>query len=300
MKDEGGRMKDEEQAVKRIHLGLPLGRGRSPGTFLRFVIALVLAAPLLWAMWASLQPIDRIFAATSAGRPPGADHNGPQWSNYGDAVTRLPFFRFLLNSCLITIATTVGTVFTSSLTGFAFARLKWRGRDVCFVLMLATMMLPAQVLLIPQFLIFEHLGWVNTYKPLIVPSWLGGAAFFVFLFRQFFRSIPQSYEDAARIDGATHWQVYWHVMLPISRPVIGAVAALSAVYHWQEFLAPLVYLSDFHTYPISVGLRMYQAMEGSWANLIMAASLIALVPPLLVVLLAQRYLMRGIGASPQG
>ena len=161
-------------------------------------------------------------------------------------------------------------------------------------------MLPAGMLLIPQFLIYQHLGWVNTYKPLIVPSWLGGSAFFIFLFRQFFRSIPQSYEDAARIDGATHWQVYWHVMLPISRPVIGAVAALSAVYHWQEFLAPLVYLSDFQSYPISVGLRMYQAMEGSWANLIMAASLIALVPPLLVVVLAQRYLMRGIGASPQG
>ncbi len=263
----------------------------------RVAVAVVLAAPLLWAAWASLQPIDRIFAGPMAPTPAV---DGLQWSNYREAVTRLPFLRFLLNSCIITVATTIGTVFTSSLAGFAFARLRWRGRDVCFVLTLATMMLPAQVLLIPQFLIFEHLGWVNTYKPLIVPSWLGGSAFFIFLFRQFFRSVPQSFEDAARLDGTTHWQLYWHVMLPISRPVIGAVAALSAVYHWQEFLAPLVYLSDFNTYPVSVGLRMYQAMEGSWANLIMAASLVALVPPLLVVALAQRYLMRSIGAPKGG
>ncbi len=150
---------------------------------------------------------------------------------------------------------------------------------------LSTKMLPAQALLIPQFLVFESLGWVNTYKPLIVPSWLGGSAFFIFLFRQFFRSVPQSYEDAARLDGATNWQLYWNVMLPLSKPVIGAVAALSAVYHWQDFLTPLVYLSDYKTYPVSVGLRMYQSMEGSWANLIMAASLIALLPPLLIVLL---------------
>ncbi len=266
-------------------------------TAARIAVAVVLAAPLLWAAWAALQPIDRIFSGPMAAVP--AD-DGPQWSNYRDAVTRLPFLRFLLNSCIITLAETVGTVFTSSLAGFAFARLRWRGRNVCFVLTLATMMLPSQVLLIPQFLIFEHLGWVNTYKPLIVPGWLGGAAFFIFLFRQFFRSVPQSFEDAARLDGATHWHLYWHVMLPISKPVIGAVAALSAVYHWQEFLAPLVYLSDFNTYPVSVGLRMYQAMEGSWANLIMAASLVALVPPLIVVAVAQRYLMRSIGASPRG
>jgi len=274
-------------------------------TFLRITVACILAAPLLWAMWASLQPIDRIFAApggppvasSERAEPHGRDDPAVQWDNYTKAVTRLPFFRFLFNSFLITVATTIGTVFTGSLAGFAFARLHWRGRDACFVILLATMMLPAQVLLIPQFLIYEHLGWVNTYKPLIVPSWLGGSAFFIFLFRQFFRSVPQSYEDAARLDGATNWQLYWHVMLPVSRPVIGAVAALSAVFHWQEFLAPLVYLSDFNSYPVSVGLRMYQAMEGSWANLIMAASLIALLPPLLIVVLAQRYLMRNISGS---
>jgi len=264
-------------------------------TILRILVGLILAMPLAWAVWASLQPIDRIFTMPI----PGSSHvakpdqkNTLQWHNYVQAVHHLPFLRFLINAGIITTAATIGTVFTSSLVGFAFARLRWRGRGFWFVLLLATMMLPAQVLLIPQFLIFEHLGWVNTYKPLIVPGWLGGSAFFIFLFRQFFRSVPQSYEDAARIDGATDWQLYRHVMLPISKPLIGAVAALSAVAHWQDFLGPLVYLSDFHTYPVSLGLRMYQATEGSWANLIMAASLIALLPPLVMILMTQRYLMR--------
>jgi ABC-type glycerol-3-phosphate transport system permease component len=269
-------------------------------TIARTLLGVVLLMPLAWALWASLQTVDRIFTAPLASAQWPATNDGEtslQWQNYGEAVSRLPFLRFLLNSGLITTAATLGTVFTSSLTGFAFARLRWRGRGVCFVLLLATMMLPAQVLLVPQFLVFEHLGWVNTYKPLIVPSWLGGSAFFIFLFRQFFRSIPQSYEDAARLDGATDWQLYRHVMLPMARPVIGAVVALSAVFHWQDFINPLVYLSDFQTYPVSVGLRMYQAMEGSWPNLMMAASLIALLPPLVVIFVAQRYLMRNIGVD---
>ncbi|MFH1418965.1 MAG: carbohydrate ABC transporter permease [Planctomycetota bacterium] len=274
------------------------GRPARTATVVRMIVALVLASPLLWAAWASLQPIDRIFTAPGAEDAVRGPCSSLQWGNYREAVTRLPFLRFLLNACVITVAACVGTVFSSSLVGFAFARLRWRGRGAWFVVLLATMMLPAQVLLIPQFLVFEHLGWVNTYKPLIVPSWLGGSAFFIFLFRQFFKSVPQAYEDAARLDGVTDWQLYRHVMLPLSKPVVGAVAALSAVYHWQEFLAPLVYLSDFHTYPVSVGLRMFQAMEGSWANLIMAASLIALLPPLVVIVLTQRYLMRNIGAAP--
>ncbi len=272
-------------------------RAGALGTLLRLATGLILAAPIAWAMWASLQPVEALFAPPSDAAALPSETGGPHWDNYVEAVTRLPFLRFLINSCLITLCATVGTVLSCSLAGFAFARLHWRGRDACFVVLLATMMLPAQVMLIPQFLIFEHLGWVNTYNPLIVPSWLGASAFSIFLFRQFFRGVPQSYEDAARLDGATNWQVYWHVMIPAARPVVGAVAALSAVFHWQSFLAPLVYLSDFQTYPVSVGLRMYQAMEGSWANLIMAASLVALVPPLVIVILAQGTLMRGIGAT---
>lgn len=259
----------------------------------RVAVAIVIVAPILWAVWASFQPVETIFAAPSAGGSTSGD--GWRWDNYATALTRLPILRFLANSAVITIAGTVGVVFTSSLVGYAFARLRWRGRRFWFAILLATMMLPTQVLLIPQFLIYQQLGWVNTYKPLIVPAWLGGSAFFVFVFRQFFRSVSRETEDAARLDGATRWQIYRYVMLPQARPVIGAVAALSAVAHWQAFLEPLIYLADFQTYPISVGLRMYQATEGVWPNLIMAASVVALIPPLVVIVIAQKYLMRSIG-----
>ncbi len=264
-------------------------------TVVRLAVALVLVLPIIWACWASLQPIDRIFAQPGFTDAAASSPSAPRWQNYHEALTRLPFARFLLNSAIITFSCVVGTALSSSLAGFAFARLSWRGRGFWFAVVLATMMVPVPILLIPQFLIFEHLGWINTYKPLIVPSWLGGSPFYIFLFRQFFLSIPRSYEDAARLDGASDWQLYWQIMLPMAKPVIGAVAALSMVYHWQEFLAPLVYLSDFNSYPVSVGLRMYQAIEGSWANLIMAASLVALLPPLAVLLVTQRYLMRNIG-----
>ncbi len=172
-------------------------------TVVRFIVAMVLAFPLLWVAWAWLQPIEKIFSAPGVEDAVHGSSSALQWGNYREAVTRLPFIRFLLNACVITVLACGSTVFSSSLVGFAFARLRWRGRRAWFVVLLATMMLPAQVLLIPQFLVFEQLGWVNTYKPLIVPSWLGGSAFFIFLFRQFFKSVPRAYEDAARLDGVT-------------------------------------------------------------------------------------------------
>ncbi|MCB9858445.1 MAG: carbohydrate ABC transporter permease [Phycisphaerales bacterium] len=259
---------------------------------LRFAVAIVLALPMLWALWASLQSVDRIFA--TAGNGLSGDAMEFRWSNYSTAMERLPFFRFLANSLVITLASTIGAVLSCSLTGFAFARLHWRGRRIAFALVLLTMAVPLNLILLPQFLIFEQLGWVNTYKPLIVPHWLAASGFFVFLFRQTFKGIPQAYEDAARLEGATHWQVYWHVMLPMARPVVAVVAALSAVGSWNAFFAPMIYLSDFETYPVSVGLRMFHAMEGTWPNLMMAAAVVSMLPPLVIVLIGQRWLMHRI------
>ena len=142
-----------------------------------------------------------------------------------------------------------GTVLTASMVGYSFARLKWRGRDFWFIVLLATMMLPAQVLLIPHFLQYKWLGWINTYKPLIVPGWLGGGAFFVFLFRQFFKGVPKELEEAAMLDGASPWQIYTQIMLPLAKPALATVAVLSFIAHWQEFMGPLIYLSDFEKYP---------------------------------------------------
>ena len=246
--------------------------------------------PLIWAGISALKPLEDVYVF-----PPSLSVRDPQWSNFYEAVTRLPICRFLLNSTLITLTSVMGAVLTSSMAGFALARLAFRGRKLCFAVVLVSMLIPTQVLLIPRFLLYDVLGWIDTYKPLIVPAWLGGGAFNVFLFRQFFRTIPLSMDEAACLDGATPWQTYWHVLLPIARPATVTAFLLSFVFHWQDFLDPLIYLSDFTTYPISVGLRMYQSLAGTWANLLMAASLIALVPVAVVFLLCERHIMQGLG-----
>ena len=244
---------------------------------------LIMVAPLLWALSASLQSLEEVYAFPRRSWP--AD---PQWSNFAEAVSKLPFDRFMFNSLLISTVSACGALLTSAMAGYAFARLPWPGRRIWFVILLLSLLIPSQVLLIPRFLIFKSLGWVDTYKPLIVPAWLGGGAFNVLLFTEFFRRLGSAAEDAALIDGASPWQIFWRVHLPAARPVAIVVVMMSFVLHWQEFLDPLIYLSDFETYPVSLGLRMYQSLAGTWLNLLMAASLVALVPVALVVLLCLR------------
>lgn len=245
--------------------------------------------PIVWAIAASLKPLSAVYEF-----PPKAWVSDPQWSNYGAALSRLPFALFIANTLFITVCATVGQVLSSSLVGYAFARLPWRGRNFWFILLLATMMLPAQVLLIPHYLLYKELGWVNTYKPLIVPAWLGGGAFFIFLFRQFFKGIPREMEEAARIDGASHWQVYWTIFMPNAKPALATVAVMSFIAHWKEFMGPLIYLSDFERFPISLGLLMYNSLEGAWINYLMAASLVALGPLVILFFLAQRFFVKGL------
>ena len=266
------------------------------GAFVSYLAMGLLCAlmllPVAWAIVSSLKPLDEAYAF-----PPSFTLTRPHWENYGNALTRLPVGRFLLNSLMITFSSVVGAVLTASMAGFALARMPFRGRSTCFILVIISMLIPAHVLLVPRFLLFDQLGWINTYKPLIVPAWLGGGAFNIFLFRQFFRTMPRELDDAARLDGATPWQIYWHVLLPIARPATMTVGLLSFVYHWQDFLDPLIYLSDFKTYPISLGLRMYQSMAGTWANELMAVSLVALVPVVIVFLICQRHVMHGLGVK---
>jgi len=256
---------------------------------LLLVLSMVFLFPLLWAASASLKSLDQVYHF-----PPQLWVKDPQWSNYGRALSKLPFFRFIFNTLIIATFSTLGQVLTASLVGYSFARLQWKGRDVLFIVLLATMMLPAQVLMIPHYLINDALGWVRTYKPLIVPSWLGGGAFFIFLFRQFFKSIPKELEEAARLDGASEWQIYSTIMMPLAKPAVATVAVMAFIQRWQDFMGPLIYLSDFSTYPISLGLRMYQTLEGAWVNYLMAASIVALSPLLVIFFLAQRYFVRGL------
>lgn len=259
-------------------------------TVISLPLCAIMLLPLAWAAVSSLKPLEEVYAF-----PPSFTLGSPQWSNYREALTRLPVLRFLGNSLFITVTSVIGAVLTASMAGYVLARVRFRGRSLCFGLVLISMLVPAQVLLVPRFLLYDLLGWVGTYKPLIVPAWLGGGAFNIFLFRQFFRTIPPELTDAAHLDGASTWQTYWSICLPIARPATVTAAMLSFVYHWQEFLDPLIYLSDFRTFPISLGLRMYQSMAGTWANLLMATSLIALVPVAVVFLLCERHVMRGLG-----
>jgi ABC-type glycerol-3-phosphate transport system permease component len=259
-----------------------------------YLVAIALSVaflfPVVWAFGASLKPLREVYRF-----PPSFFVWPPRWSNYPEALSKLPFARFIANTFVITLGAATGQVLSASLVGYAFARLRWKGREFWFVCLLATMMLPGQVLLIPHYLLFRNLGWVNTYKPLIVPAWLGGGAFFIFLFRQFFKSIPRELEDAARIDGAGELRIYTHIFLPLSKPILITVAVMAFIAHWKEFMMPLIYLSDYERYPIALGLRMYQQVEGgSFIHYLMAASVVALFPLLLLFFVAQRYITKAL------
>jgi ABC-type glycerol-3-phosphate transport system permease component len=256
---------------------------------LLFALSVLFILPFAWALSASFKKIDGVYAF-----PPQWIPEIVHWENYVKAVTVLPFHVFLKNSLLITLSCLIGQVFTSSLVAYSFARLRWWGRDVCFIVLLATMMLPGQVTMIPVFILFSKLGWVGSLKPLIVPAYFGGGAFFIFLMRQFFKTIPLELEDAAKIDGCAHFQIYWRVMLPLSKPVLATVALLSFIQHWQQFMEPLIYLSDVEQYTLQMGLRMFQSMYGSFVHYLMAASILVLLPLLVLFFLAQKYFVRGI------
>lgn len=272
-------------------------------------LALVFLFPIVWSVAASLKPsLGEVYQS-----PPSLTTTHPRWANYRDALSDLPFFDlrstdvsvfgrawrvwypdgFFVNSIIVCVCAVVGQVFTASLAGYAFARLKWRGRDFWFIVLLASMMLPGQVLLIPHYLIYKNVGWLDTYKPLIVPSWLGGGAFYIFLFRQFFRGIPRETEEAAHLDGATPWQTYWHVILPNAKPAVATVTVMAFIAHWKEFMGPLIYLGDLDKYPVSLGLQMFNSQEGSFVHLLMAASAVALAPLVALFFVAQRYIVRG-------
>ena len=180
---------------------------------------------------------------------------------------------------------------------YGFARLRAPGKDVLFLLVLATMMLPTQVTLIPRYVMFARLGWVGTYAPLIVPAFFG-SSYLIFLLRQFYRGLPKDYEEAAIIDGANYLGIWWRIILPLSKPALGAVAILSFMFHYNDFLGPLLYLSDNAKYPISLGLQQFRAPFGGTAwHLLMAASLVSVLPPVIVFFAAQRYFIQGIVVS---
>jgi ABC-type glycerol-3-phosphate transport system permease component len=252
-------------------------------------LSLVFVAPFYWSLIASVSGLEGVYAS-----PPRLWPAELHLKNYYKAVTILPFHLFVFNSVYVCMFCVTGQVFSACLVAHAFARMRWYGRDSWFVILLATMMLPAQVTMIPHYEIFRYLGWIDTLKPLIVPSFFGGGAFFIFLMRQFFKTIPVELEEAARLDGCSNLRIFWDIMLPLSLPAVATVSVMSFIGNWQNFMGPLIYLNSFEKYTVAIGLRMFQSMYGSFPHYMLAASNIALIPILVLFFVAQKYFVQGI------
>jgi len=216
-----------------------------------------------------------------------------RWINYKDIFQLVPFAKFFLNTTLVTLSSILGVTFASSLVAFSFARLKWPGRNAVFVVLLATMMLPYQVTMVPQFLIFRSLSWVNTLKPLWIPS-LFGTAFFIFLLRQFFLSIPKDLIDSARIDGCGYFRIYWDIMLPLVKPALLAVVIFQFMNAWNDLLSPLIYIHRQDLMTLSIGLQVFQSSRATEWNLVMAAASLMTLPIVIVFFAAQKYFIQGV------
>ena len=232
----------------------------------------------------------------------------PAWRNYVDAFSFGMWGRWAVNTVILTVLAVIAAVFSTSLTAYAFARLRWPGRDVMFMLVLATMMLPGVVLLIPQFIVFAHLPafgfqgsnvWVNTFLPLVVPGFLGGGAFNIFLLRQFMRGIPMSLSESARLDGASELRIMWSIVMPLSKPALATIAIFAFQGAWQDFMGPLIYLQSERLYNLQLGLRQFDFAAGgapAW-NWLMAASLVVMLPVLTMFLTFQQYFIEGISIT---
>ena len=275
------------------------GRARQRGTrgALRIVLwhapmaffALVLSVPFLWLISTSLKAEGREFVY-----PPEWIPSPIAWSNYPTALTTLPFHLYFWNTLVITAGQLAGTLLTASMGAFAFARLRFPGRGVLFTLLLSKLMLPQAVTLIPKFIIFRNLDWINTLYPLWVPWWFGGGAFNVFLLRQFLMTLPHDLDEAARIDGANSWQIYWRVLMPLSRPALITVAIFSFIRSWNDFLEPLIYIHDEKLRTLALGLRGFQDLYRTQWTLMMAATAVIVAPVLVLFFACQRYFIRGI------
>ncbi len=263
--------------------------------------SIILIFPLWWMISVSLLSPGQAAAAAVSARGFPLVPTEPHWSNYVEALRQmgtrpwLGFIDALANTIVVTVLSVVGQILSCSLAGYGFARLRFRGRDPLFVIMLATMMLPAQVTMIPLFILFRTLGWIDTLRPLIVPTFFGNA-FYIFMFRQFFAQIPESLVEAARIDGCGHLRIWAQIMLPICRPVIAITAIFTFIFVWNDFLGPLIYLHSEQHYTLAIALNSFRNQYGGVNNvhLLMAASVVTMVPCIVLFFVAQRHFVGGL------
>ncbi len=271
--------------------------GRALTYLIIFALCVLFGYPLFWTAMSSLKTIPEMFSF-----PPILIPAAPQWANYWTVLNiDYPVGRWFSNSVLIVLLTSFGTLVTSSLVAYSFARFAYRGRDVLFMITLSTMMLPAQVTLIPQFVLFYKLGWVNTHLPLWVPHWFGGGAFAIFLMRQFFLTLPLDLDEAALIDGAGYFRIFWSILMPLCKPVLATLAIITIIASWSDFLGPLIYLNTPEKFTVSVGLQFFNAVPEvggePMQHLLMAACVMSMVPIILMFFFGQRFFVQGIVMS---
>jgi multiple sugar transport system permease protein len=259
--------------------------------FICSLIAIAYVFPLFWMVSTSLKTDTEVFLV-----PPTMWPVAPQWQNYPAATTYIPFWGYMLNTFIICALTILGTVASCSLIAYGFARVRWPGRNIMFIIYLSTIMLPPQVTMIPLYIVFRNLGWVGTMWPLVVPAFFGNVVY-VFLLRQFFMTIPNELSDAARIDGANEFGIFRRIMIPLIKPALASVALFTFVATYRDFLGPLIYLTDETQWTISLGLKMFQNMYGLQWQLMMAASALTMIPMIVLFFLTQRTFIEGIALT---
>lgn len=259
-------------------------------------LSALFVAPFVWTLITAVKSDAELVAF-----PPVFWPETWHWENFAIAWAKYPFTTFLGNSVIIVVLSTIGQIVSSSLVAYGFARFRFRGREPLFVLLLATMMIPWDVKMIPLYMEFNYLGWINTLKPLIVPAWFG-EAFFIFLLRQYIMTIPMEIDEAARMDGANAWQIYWRIHLPLMAPALVLVGTFHFMNAWNDYLGPLIFLNDQSKYTLTLGLALLKGLHGeSDVNAIAAIAVLLCLPPLALFFYAQRYIMdNALGSSVKG
>lgn len=267
--------------------GAPVGRSRILPRLFLAIMCLIYIMPFFQMITTSLKGSKELMLI-----PPSVFPHTPVWKNYLDAVKYIPFFRFFVNSLILTAGVTIGAVVSNSLIAYGFAKIEWKGREPLFYVALSTMFIPFPVTIVALFDIFAKLHWVNTFLPIIVPAFFG-QAFYIFLMRQFLLGLPKELSDAAFIDGANEFQIFSRIILPLMKPSIAVVAIFAGVNAWNDFLTPLLYLQTEELYPLSIGLQFFRSQHNVAFSLLMAASTLVVIPVIVIFLSFQRFFVEG-------
>lgn len=256
--------------------------------FVLIALSVIFVFPLYWLVSTAIKPDEQIFVF-----PPILIPQPPKWDNFIKAINYFPFFRYLFNTLTVCLINVLGVLFSCSLVAYSFSRIKWPGRDLIFLLMLSTIMLPYQVTMIPLFVIFQRIGWTNTFKPLFIGSFFA-PAYYSFLLRQFFLTIPFEISEAAKVDGGSEFLIYRSIILPLSKPALATIGLFTFIAHWNDFLGPLIYLHDETKYTLAIGLQSFLREHGAEWALLMAASSLTVFPIIIIFFFAQKTFIQGI------